>query len=125
MDRDNIIDIKRSDIGFRLEPHYEEKLIQLVQAKLGLVIQDHQLSTLSEVALSVYKSSSMSSWDEFIDGLWQETEMTNALEDFIAGVTVGESYFFRDEDHIEYLRTICLPQLIKSKREKGDLHLRI
>ena len=47
------------------------------------------------------------------------------LEHLIAGITVGETYFFRDKNQMHVLQDTLLPQLINAKRLQNNLCLRI
>jgi len=48
-----------------------------------------------------------------------------AMPDNSSGITIGESYFFRDDAQMAFLRDVFFPQLIQRRREQGDLKLRI
>ncbi len=108
-----------------LTPEEEEGFKQLITTLTGIVLQDHQLSTLQQTVNNACKQFGYKSANELQLILEQSTKNTPEFEFLLAGITVGESYFFRDTAQITLLREKLLPDLIAQKRINNDYSLRI
>ena len=111
--------------AFQLTPALEETLCRFITQRTGIVIQDHQLKNLREVVARACRRYGYSDCRPYLAAMEADQLVTPELEFLIAGITVGESYFFRDEESMDLLRNELLPQLIAQKRASGNLSLRI
>lgn len=111
--------------AFLLTPALEEALCRFITQRTGIVIQDHQLKNLREVVAQACRRYGHASASEFLAAMETSLLVTPELEFLIAGITIGESYFFRDEESMNLLREELLPRLIAQKRASGNLSLRI
>lgn len=114
-----------SSAAFQLTPALEEALCRFITQRTGIVIQDHQLKNLREVVARACRRYGYSDCTQYMAAMEADQLVTPELEFLIAGITVGESYFFRDEESMDLLREELLPQLIEQKRASGNLSLRI
>jgi chemotaxis protein methyltransferase CheR len=103
---------------------HEQAYIQLIQHRLGIVIKTHQTNELRAVILSACHQFHCTP-EEYIHLLKNSADHAPLLEHLILAVTIGETYFFRDNHQMELLQEKVLPTLIASKKTKGDLSLRI
>ncbi len=103
----------------------EEAFCRLIAQRTGIVLQDHQLSNLRDTVNKGCERFGYSDAEHYLEALQQSQSLTPPLEYMIAGVTVGESYFFRDNEQIELLRRELLPGMIAARRLSGNLSLRI
>jgi len=103
----------------------EEALCRHIRGRTGIVIQDHQLENLRATAGEICDKFGYASCEEFLDFLQQCDQYVPELEWLISRITVGETYFFRDQAQMDYLRRNWLPEIINRKREKGEKTLRI
>jgi len=103
----------------------EEALCRHIRGRTGIVIQDHQLDNLRATVSEVCDKFGYASCEEFLDFLQQCDQYVAELERLISRITVGETYFFRDQSQMDYLRQIWLPEVINRKRENGEKTLRI
>ncbi len=110
---------------FDIGPACEEAFCRVIAQRTGIVLHDHQLPNLRDTIRQGCRRFGFSGCIQFLQSLEASHGPTAELEFLIAGVTVGESYFFRDSEQIALLRDSLLPQLIAAKREAGDLSLRI
>lgn len=101
----------------------EAAFCRLIQLRTGIVLQDHQLSNLRDTVDNGCIRFGYRDSEQYLDAL--EQGHAAPLEYLISGVTVGESYFFRDSEQIELLRSELLPEMIAAKRASGDLSLRV
>lgn len=106
-------------------PAWEEALCRLVRERTGIRILDHQLDTLRRTAAEGRARFGHASDEAYLEALRQARASAPEHEHLIAGITVGESYFFRDQAQMAFLRDIWLPALIARRRQADDLHLRV
>lgn len=103
----------------------EEALCRHIRGRTAIVIQDHQLENLRATVSEICDRFGYASCEEFLDFLQQCDQYVPELEWLISRITVGETYFFRDQSQMDYLRQIWLPEVISRKRENGEKTLRI
>lgn len=103
----------------------EERLCAFVRARTGLRIHDHQLETLRRTMAEACERFGYADCESYLVRLEGLPGDAPEHEHLIAGITVGESYFFRDRAQMDFLRQVWLPELIARRRAEGDLHLRI
>jgi chemotaxis protein methyltransferase CheR len=103
----------------------EEQLCAFVRERTGLRIHDHQLETLRRTVAEGCARFGHASCDDYLSALAQAAANSPEHEHLIAGITVGESYFFRDQAQMDFLRRVWLPERIARRRAEGDLYLRI
>ena len=104
---------------------HEEQLSRLVRERTGIRLHDHQLDTLRRTVTEACTRFGHSGCDDYLAALRQARASSPEYEHLIAGITVGESYFFRDQAQMTFLREDWLPRLIARRRHEGNLHLRI
>ena len=115
----------RQKKGFSVSVLCEEALCRHIRGRTGIVIQDHQLDNLRETVSEICDKFGYANCEEFLDFLQQCEQYVPELEWLISRITVGETYFFRDQSQMDYLRRNWLPEIINRKREKGEKTLRI
>lgn len=103
----------------------EEKFCKLIASRTGIVLQDHQLFNLRDTVRRGCAHFAFGNAAQYLHALQTSSGLTGPLEYLISGVTVGESYFFRDSEQIDLLRHKLLPEMIETKRNDGNLSLRI
>jgi len=121
-----IIEKIRSDSATLLSPQSEEALRLYIQKNTGIVLLDHQLENLRETVKRGCLQFGCTTAVEFMQRLQQqEAYPSRELEFLISSITVGESYFFREQQQIEFLRDVWLPHIISEKRRRQDYTLRL
>jgi chemotaxis protein methyltransferase CheR len=103
----------------------EEAFCRLIAQRTGIVLQDHQLHNLRDTTRRGCERFGYGDCAHYLHELQQSPGLTAPLEYLIAGITVGESYFFRDSEQIGLLRDTLLPEMIAAKRASGNLSLRV
>lgn len=101
----------------------EEDYLEFINQHLGLVIQSHQMNDLRQTILSACDKFSLS--PSYYLSKLQEGHNKNYLEHLIQGITVGETYFFRDKKQMMLLKERILPELIQKKIKEKNQSLRI
>ncbi|MFY9261079.1 MAG: CheR family methyltransferase [Gallionella sp.] len=108
-----------------LDAACELAFCQLILERTGIVLQCHQLTNLRDTVSRGCERFAYRDAEQYLLALQQSFSLTPSLEYLIAGVTVGESYFFRDSDQTDLLRYQLLPEMIAAKRASGNRSLRI
>lgn len=108
-----------------LDAACEEAFCRLIAQRTGIVLQDHQLPNLRDTVHKGCERFAYPDAAQYLHALQQAQSLTAPLEYLIAGVTVGESYFFRDSEQIDLLRNQLLPEMIAARRASGNLSLRV
>lgn len=113
-----------SNMAAHLSPACESELRQFIRTRTGIIVQDHQRDNLNNTVATAMQRYGHSQCESFMESLRAAENNSPELEFLIAGITVGESYFFRDTSQINFLRDQYLPELI-AKRTKTDKYMRI
>ena len=103
---------------------YEPRFIELIREKFGIIVHVHQINQLTKSILEVCNKFQLTP-EEYLKNLQASHSNSPLLEYLVAGITVGETYFFRDKCQMKLLENVILPRLIQDKREKNDLTLTI
>ena len=108
-----------------LSPQDEDFLRSFILRRTGIVIQDYQLAKLRTKLNEFCLKFGYSTSDDFLKALNTSDTISPELENLISAITIGESYFFRDNQQFSWLRQIYLPELIRRRRISGNRSLRI
>lgn len=103
--------------------HNEDEFIQLIMHRLGINTrpQNKELHRIIQQACHQFNCSP----SEYLERLSTCDNNSPLLEFLVAGITVGETYFFRDSQQMNFLKNKLLPNLIQKKRNLNQLSLRI
>lgn len=107
-----------------INPEILSGFMRLIHDRLGIKIHEHQTKDIQKTIFEACQKFNCCP-EEYRQMLMTCSDDSPLLEYLVAGVTVGETYFFRDKNQMQLLQTHILPELIKIKREQGDLSLRI
>src|SRR6516162_2684514 len=98
----------------------ETLFIKLIKERLGIVIHIYQTKELCDAILEACIKFNLQPYEYFNKIKTCPTD-SPLLEFLVAGITVGESSFFRDKYQMKLIQTILLPQLIHAKETSNDL----
>lgn len=88
-----------------------------VAKEMGLAFSENKKLDLDRAILESFHSSQCSNLQEFFQCL-QEKPYGKETEKLISALTVGETYFFRDENQFKALRNRILPEVINRAGSK-------
>lgn len=109
-----------------LSPAVEEAFCRFILSHTGIAIADHQLTSLRDTVGECCRRFDYRSANQYLAALSRAGDaMSPQLEYLIRGITVGESYFFRDQAQIDLLSRNLLPDIIDRKRQANNRTLRI
>ncbi len=106
-------------------PELEKTLSEVIHRSTGIVTRGHQLPNLAKTIVSATSHFGFKSTQEFTNFIKNAPPDSVEVEFVISAITVGESYFFRDTEQIEFIRDEWLPRIVDEKRRAGDKSLRI
>ena len=103
----------------------EEALLEVFKNQTGIRVQDHQLPAMRVTIKEACTRFGFADCNALLQTLTTQQSLSPQLEFMIAGLTVGESYFFRDARQFAFLQGKFLPELIQRKRAQNNLSIRV
>jgi len=97
------------------------QIAELVEMRSGIAVRAQMRDALPEIILSLAGGDLAG----YYDRLCQQTETDGEWQQLVDALTIGETYFLRDQAHFDLLRQRLLPAIIARRREQGDLYLNI
>lgn len=94
-----------------------QRLLDFLSQRSGLSLTHDRGKSIAEGVHHAMRQSGHSDADQFLVHLQQDQAAFDAL---MAEVTVGETYFYREPDQFEAIRTVVLPEL---RQRKGADHV--
>jgi chemotaxis protein methyltransferase CheR len=102
----------------------QQKLFtSLVRQRIGLIFPDNRSELLKQGVLTACDLSCETDLQKYYDRLCQTPTRSALWDDLIADLTIGETYFFRNEPHFEALRNVIIPQLASTRSSSRRLRV--
>ena len=102
-----------------------EQVFNVIRARTGLRVQNGRVDDATRAIDDILASGSLTGIDDLLLGLNSSLFTETLWQRLIQTITVGETYFFRDESQFDALRTHILPQLIAERLKTGNRQLRL
>ncbi|MDD3518393.1 MAG: hypothetical protein PHQ14_08595 [Chromatiales bacterium] len=102
-----------------------EALLEALRLRTGLKLQPHQMADVDGIVRDACERFVYRDVEELLHALKADAGVTPQLEYLVGRVTIGESYFFRDDEQLRFLREHWLPALIESRRDSPLPSIRI
>jgi len=109
----------------RLPAEMLARALELIAARLGLQFSESRRADLERCLLSACREEGVWPPEAYLTRLAAEADGSLAWKRLIAGLTVGETYFFRDPAVFAALERSVLPDLIAARRTEGVRCLRL
>ena len=93
----------------------------LIENRIGIAVQTSLYGVLDDVLLTLANGDV----NAYLDELESGKETDKLWQKLVDALTIGETYFLRDEEHFHLLRTHVLPELIETHRQQENLTLSI
>jgi chemotaxis protein methyltransferase CheR len=100
-------------------------VVRFVRDEAGIVIPDHQRDTVRDAVRAGCQAFCLGDDGAYLAVLRDSAPTAPEREFLISRVTIGESYFFRDEGQIAFLRDTWIPWVRADKRDAAKRSLRI
>lgn len=94
------------------------RLQRLLCEHAGLLIQPHQLPNLCDAVRCGCETFQLPDVESYLQRVVQGDRDTPELADLLARVTIGESYFFRDDEQMRFLQDEWLPEIIEQRPDR-------
>lgn len=102
----------------------ESSFKKVILSKFGIDLQQHQLPDLHKGILEACHKFNCTPHDYF-DVIKNLHDQSPEIDHLISAITVGETYFFRDDHQMKLLRQTVLPSIIEKKRLETNRMIRI
>jgi chemotaxis protein methyltransferase CheR len=96
---------------FNISASHEEAICGLLRERTGIVIQNHQLRSLHDTLVAACQHFGYPDLNAYLEALFLADNLSPEFELLVAGITVGESYFFRDEHRCSFSARFSFPNL--------------
>ncbi|MBF0361209.1 MAG: chemotaxis protein CheR [Oligoflexia bacterium] len=94
----------------------------IVQQLLGIRLSDSKKVLVSSRLFSRLRALNLNSFTEYINYLGGSNG-NSELINFVDKITTNETYFFREEKHFEYLKTIYFPSINQQKFSSDGIRI--
>jgi chemotaxis protein methyltransferase CheR len=108
---------------FHLDDKKYQLFCELIQDRTGIQVGECRREVLTHALEEITESINCTSLDQLFSCLQDGPTDSEAWNDLIKEVTIGETYFFRDSEYIKALYRNILPDLIA--RHQTDQTLRV
>jgi chemotaxis protein methyltransferase CheR len=108
---------------FHLDDNRYQLFCELIRDRTGIQVGECRREALTHALEEITESTNCSSLDQLFSYLQEGPTESEAWNDLIKEVTIGETYFFRDSEYMETLYRNILPDLIA--RHQTDRTLRL
>lgn len=102
----------------------EDEFIHTIHKRLGIVIHKYQISDLQKTITKACNKFNVTP-TAYLNSIISAADNTPEIEHLIAGITIGETYFFRDKPQMNLIYNVLLPKIIEKKSSNGEYVLRI
>ncbi|PHQ78515.1 MAG: hypothetical protein COB66_08775, partial [Coxiella sp. (in: Bacteria)] len=109
----------------RLTATEMDHLCGIIHRVTGLTIRQHQQDALHDYFTQMRNQDSNLNLERYLEAIQNKPTSSAEYKELMEILTIGESYFFRDEPQMSFLRNTWLPQLIRERRASGSKSLRI
>ncbi len=102
-----------------------QRVFALIQTQTGLQVHNGRFNEIAQVVDGTLASMHLADVNDLLLALSISPITEQLWQTLIQAITVGETYFFRDEGQMDALRNHILPQLIAERRKTGSRQLRL
>ena len=100
-----------------------DRLQRYILERVGIQLNDNQTNDLRRTIAT--QLGSYRNIDHLQLALSRESLDAPVWQDILRVITIGETYFFRNQDQFNALRTSVLPSIIEKHREAGNKQIRM
>ncbi len=105
-------------------PEYQQ-LYNLISTLTGLTVDENRHADIGRVVTEMLVTHGLHNVSDLVYWLAALPATHPAWRDLIRTITVGETYFFRNQAHFQTLQEDLLPKLIAQREDSGFTQLRI
>ncbi len=109
----------------QLSTNTYQHLYDLIETRTGLLLNEQRRAEVARVVEDMLAKGKLKGPDSLASALATQRTSHPLWQELVRAITVGETYFFRNQAHFNALRNHVLPELIARRRESGYKHLRL
>jgi chemotaxis protein methyltransferase CheR len=103
-----------------LPPGGDEEIARLVSERTGLVFPPNRRAELGPRVVEAMGRAGLGDPSRYLAALREDEGL---FDDLVETLTVGETYFFREPEQFDVLRTTTIPSLLKRRAWAGELRV--
>lgn len=108
------------------ENHFALQIINLIEQRSGLLLhEEHRRVDAFRAIAAAVRDLGLRDAEALYYQLHLYDVQHSTWQMVLKPLTIGETYFFRNQAHFNALRGLILPQIIEQKRERNDRWIRI
>jgi chemotaxis protein methyltransferase CheR len=100
-------------------------LYHLIEDRTGLVLDNHRHDDVARVVRNLLPKAGLSGVHDLALALRDQPTASPLWQNLIQGLTIDETYFFRNQPHLDALRNHVFRSLIAERQQNGHKYLRI
>jgi chemotaxis protein methyltransferase CheR len=97
---------------------------KIVYSRLGISLTEQKKTLVFGRLQKLLHKLQIKTFREYIEYLLAD-KSGDALTDFVNRITTNHTFFFREQEHFDFLLQVALPEIIKRKQRIADWDLRI
>lgn len=101
------------------------RIRDLIYSEAGIFYPDSKLHTLEERCAGRMKEIAVPSLSAYCEKLTKDSSRRSELTDLLNKITVGETFFFRNQPQLDALRKIVMPKIVEARCKAGTRQIRI
>ena len=99
------------------------KFKELISARYGLLFGEDKRQQLESIILSAFSNSKFSNIDNYYVFLAHDNSAGEEFQKLVNTLTVGETYFYRNQAHIKALQNHILPDIIARNNSAKTMNI--
>lgn len=105
---------------------YLQQCKELITRQTGIVLEEtHRAKTAERVLHTALQATGLADYEQLFARLSTQRNTSALWTDIVQGLTIGETYFFRNASYMRALQEQVIPNLIMHKRQTGQQTIRI
>jgi len=104
--------------------HEFELIRKLVYDRFGISLSDQKRALVVGRLNKLLRKNNLKCFQDYYDYVVND-QSGKALSDFVDKISTNHTYFFRENDHFDYLLKVVLPEIINANLKLGQKVLRV
>jgi len=96
-----------------ISDHEFESIRRLVYDRFGIALSDQKRALVVGRLNKLLRKNNLKSFQDYYDYVVND-QSGKALSDFVDKISTNHTYFFRENDHFDYLLNVVLPEIINA-----------
>ncbi|MCK4739335.1 MAG: protein-glutamate O-methyltransferase CheR [Deltaproteobacteria bacterium] len=110
--------------NFELTDKEFTSLSRLIHEKVGIKLGDHKRELLKNRLRKRLNTLRLKSFSEYFKYIMEDDHCGTEMSEMLTAISTNVTFFFREEDHFEFLKSTVLPEIVKDKKRGGVKKIR-